>query len=126
MTFREALDEHLRAIRERDLSGLQATLPADELILISSDGRLFKTVAEFLELHRGWFAETSWSLDVTVVHTVESAALGVAVLLLDYRDNAPGREPLRQLSYLTLIFARRDGRWEMIHDQNTPIRSREN
>src|SRR5205807_2152100 len=95
MTFRETLDRHLRAIRERDLPGLLETLPADDLTLITSDGRLVRTTAEFVEMHRGWFAETAWSLDAVVVSLIESPEIGVAVLRLDYRDDAPSRPPLR-------------------------------
>jgi hypothetical protein len=123
MTFRQTLDRHLRAVRERDLPGLIQTLPADELTLITSDGRLVRTTAEFVEMHRGWFAETTWSLDAVVVSLVESPEIGVAVLRLDYRDDAPGRPPLREESYLSLVFALREGRWVMVQDQNTPIKS---
>ena len=123
MTFRETLDRHLRAIRERDLLGLLGTVAADELALITSDGRLVRTTAEFAEMHRGWFAETTWSLDAEVVNLVESPALGVVLLRLDYRDDPPGRPPVREQSYLSLVFALREGRWVMVQDQNTPIRS---
>ena len=123
MTFRETLDRHLRAIRERDLSGLIETLPADELTLITSDGRLVRTTAEFIAMHRGWFAETTWSLNAVVVSLVESSEIGVAVLHLDYRDSAPGRSPLQEESYLSLVFALRQDRWVMVQDQNTPIKA---
>lgn len=123
MTFRETLDRHLQAIRERDLPGLIATLPADELTLITSDGRLVRTASEFVEMHRGWFAESTWRLDAELVSLVESPEIGAAVLRLDYRDDAPGKAPVREASYLSLLFARREGRWVMIQDQNTPIRS---
>jgi hypothetical protein len=123
MTFRDTLDRHVRAIRERDLPGLIETLPAGELTLITSDGRLVRNAAEFVEMHRGWFAETTWSLDAEVVSLVESPEIGVAVLRLDYRDAAPGRAPLREESYLSLVFALRDGRWVMVQDQNTPIKA---
>lgn len=122
MTFRDTLDRHLRAIRNRDLPGLVATLPADELTLITSDGRLVRTTVEMVEMHRGWFASTTWSLDAEVVHLVESPEIGVAVLRLDYRDDPPGQPPIREASYLSLVFALRDGRWVMIHDQNTPVK----
>jgi hypothetical protein len=56
MSFRETLEEHLRAIRGRDLPALVATLPADALVLITADGRLERSVSRFLELHRDWFA----------------------------------------------------------------------
>src|SRR5437764_858733 len=123
MTFRETLDRHLRAIRGRDLPGLVETLPEGDLTLITSDGRLVRTAAEFVEMHRGWFAETTWSLDADVVSLVETPEIGVAVLRLAYRDDAPGRAPIREESYLSLVFALREGRWVMIQDQNTPIKS---
>jgi hypothetical protein len=124
MTFRETLDRHLLAIRGRDLAGLIETLPQGELTLITSDGRLVRTAGEFIEMHRGWFAETTWTLDAEIVSLTESPEIGVVVLRLDYRDNPPGRPALRQASYLSLVFARRDGRWVMIQDQNTPIKVR--
>jgi hypothetical protein len=124
MTFRETLDRHLLAIRGRDLAGLIETLPREELTLITSDGRLVRTASEFTEMHRGWFAEPAWTLSAEIVNLIESPEIGVAVVLLDYRDDTPGRPALRQASYLSLIFARRDGRWVMIQDQNTPIKAR--
>src|SRR4051794_12390024 len=123
MTFRETLDRHLRAIQERDLPGLIETLPADELTLITSDGRLVRTTAEFIEMHRGWFAQTTWLLDAAIVNLVESSEIGIAMIRLDYRDEAQGRPPLREESYLSLVFALREGRWVMVQDQNTPIKS---
>lgn len=123
MTFRDALDRHLRAIRERDLPGLIATLPADEVTLITSDGRLIRSVAEMVQMHKDWFAATTWMLDVEVVSLIESPRMGVAVLRLDYHDNPLGRPPIREASYLSLVFALRDGRWVMVQDQNTPIKA---
>jgi hypothetical protein len=124
MTFRETLERHLRALRERDLPALIETLPPDELTLITSDGRLVRTTTEFLDMHRGWFAETTWTLDATVVSLYESPEVGVVVLHLDYRDEKPGQAPIREESYLSLVFALREGRWVMVQDQNTPIRVR--
>jgi ketosteroid isomerase-like protein len=125
MTFREALDEHLRAIRARDLQALAQTLPADQLVLITSDGRLVTAVAEFLEMHRGWFEQKTWTLGTELVSLRESDSLGVAVFRLDYRDDPPSRSPVRETSYLTLVFARQGDRWVMVQDQNTPVRRKE-
>lgn len=123
MTFRETLDRHLRALRERNFAELRDTVAPDELTLIMADGRLVRTTAEFLELHRGWFTSTTWTLTPTVLHTVETPELALAVLHLDYRDDPPGAPPVRETSHLTLVFAFRAGRWLMVLDQNTPIRA---
>ena len=121
MTFQQTLDKHLRAIQERNLDSLAETLPDDELVLIMSDGRLVRKTAEFLELHRGWFESTSWSLESELVSRLETSDLAVAVLRLGYRDTPSGGEPIRQDSLLTLVFQRRPQGWVMVHDQNTPI-----
>src|SRR3954462_200699 len=104
MSIRATLEDHLRAIRERDLPALVATLPADELVLIMADGRLVRSVTQFVELHRGWFAQTSWSLATELVSLVESPELGVAVVHLDYHDQPPDASPIHETSFLTLVF----------------------
>lgn len=117
MDFRETLGRHLLAIEKRDLGTLAATL-ADPLILITSDGTLKRSKAEFLDAHRGWFGMPNWTLQAKPVEIYEGGSIGVAVLHLDYREE--GRTP--QQSYLTLVFEKRDGEWLMVQDQNTPIR----
>lgn len=121
-SFRDALGRHLLAIHERSLAALADTIAEDRLVLVMSDGRLVQTRKEFLELHRGWFAMTNWSLDVKPLEVIETPEMGVAVLRLDYRETAPDRTVSRQESLLTLVFERRAGQWVMVLDQNTPVK----
>jgi hypothetical protein len=124
MTFTETLDKHLRAIQDRDLTALTETLPDDgDLVLIMADGRLVRTVREFIDLHRAWFASPTWALAAAPVQTLEAPGLGVAVLRLDYRDAPAGGAPIHETSYLTLVFALRGPRWVLVQDQNTPVRT---
>jgi len=83
-----------------------------------ADGKLVRRTEEFLQAHRAWFAMGEWALDAEPVQLFETPELGVAVLRLDYREPPATRSE----SYLTLVFERRDGRWRMVLDQNTPIR----
>ena len=122
MTFHETLGRHLAAIREKDLPALAATVAPDRLVLITAEGRLVESAAEFLEMHRGWFAMDGWTLAAVPVEIFEGAELAVAVLRLDYREAVPDRPAVRQESFLTLVFARREDGWRMVQDQNTPIR----
>jgi uncharacterized protein (TIGR02246 family) len=125
VTFREALHAHLSAISRRDLAGLMATLPPreDPIVLITADGLLVRSVEQFERMHRDWFASRTWTLGAEVVEAFEADGLGLAVLRLDYRDDPAGGAPVRQASHLALAFARRDGRWVMVQDQNTPVRA---
>jgi uncharacterized protein (TIGR02246 family) len=123
MTFRETLEKHIRAIRERDLEALKETLPADELVLIMSDGRLVRSVQEFLAAHQGWFQQQSWSIEFEPVAIREAKDLGVATFHLVYRDTLPDGRRLHETSYLTLVFARQGDKWVMVQDQNTPVKN---
>jgi uncharacterized protein (TIGR02246 family) len=116
--FREALGRHLLAIQKKDLQALADTVAPDALLLITAQGQLVRSTAEFLELHRGWFAMDNWTLQAKPLEFIESGELCAAVLHLDYRE-APAT---RQESHLTLVFERRAGKWLMVLDQNTPIR----
>lgn len=122
MSFRATLSKHLRAIQARDLESLMDTVSPDELTLVMSDGQVVRSASEFARLHASWFESSSWTLDISQVMIIESASLGVATLLLEYRDDPEGRPPVRQNSILTLVFALREGIWLMVHDQNTPIK----
>jgi uncharacterized protein (TIGR02246 family) len=124
MTFRETLEKHLAAIRQRDFEALAETVAEDALVLITAEGRLVESAQEFLGMHRDWFAMDGWRLEATPVRLFEAPEMGVAVLRLEYREDPPDRPPVRQQSYLTLVFERRDGRWLMVQDQNTPVQKR--
>ena len=118
MNFRQTLAKHLRAIEERDLQALAETVAPERLVLIMADGKLVRATQEFLEAHRDWFAMANWTLRTDEVALFESTELAVAVLRLDYREPPD----VRSESYLTLVFQRRDGKWLMVQDQNTPIK----
>jgi ketosteroid isomerase-like protein len=118
MTFRDALEEHLRAIEARDLDALAATVAEKDLVLIMADGKLLRTTREFLDAHRTWFAMPGWTLQARELELLESTDLGVAVFELDYREPPA----IHSRSYLTLVFQKQQGRWRMVQDQNTPIK----
>jgi hypothetical protein len=56
------------------------------------------------------------------VEIYETAEMGVALLHLLYCEDAPQNPAVRQQSHLTLVFQKRNGKWLMVQDQNTPIK----
>src|SRR5205814_772248 len=95
------------------LLGLANTVIRPLLILLTPDGKLKRSKAEFVEAHRGWLAMKNWTLQAKPVEIYEGASLGVAVLHLDYCEDQKRSE-----SYLTLVFERRGEQWLMVQDQN--------
>lgn len=120
MDFRSALDAHLAAIRSRDLPAFLATVAQDEaLSLIMPNGALVRGFSGVTDLHQSWFADPDWSLDAELVRTLETAEMALALLLVDYRDRDAEGRPYERRYYLSLVFAKRDERWLLVHDQNT-------
>lgn len=122
MTFKETLEAHLTAIKDRNLDALIETLAPSQLTLVTANGELLETTDEFVGLHKEWFESSTWSLDSEVVHEHEGSDVGVAVILLDYQDVGEDGGAIRQHSYLTLIFAKQNDKWLLVQDQNTPIK----
>jgi ketosteroid isomerase-like protein len=122
MSFEQALQTHLRAIRERNVPAPAETI-ADDLTLVMSDGTLVRTAERFLSLHGDWFQSRTLTIETNVIRMVESPEMAMILLPLDFRNDPSGAPPVRESSYLTLMFARQGGRWVMSHDQITPVKS---
>ncbi len=122
IAFLDALQEHIDAIRHRDIRRFAATVASDELILVTADGEVIADGERFLDLHREWFASPGWALDAHLLSAREFGAVAMCVLRLEYRPTGDAAEPAEE-SILSLVFAARDGRWLLVHDQNTPIRT---
>jgi ketosteroid isomerase-like protein len=97
------------------------TVDPDEVVLVTSGGQVSTDPGRFLDLHRDWFASDGWTLDAELLHIREVGDVATAVLRLDYREARPDG-PVREESILSLVFHRRDGRWLLVQDQNTPVR----
>jgi ketosteroid isomerase-like protein len=123
MTFRETLDQHLQTIKDRDLRALGYTVPSDRVLLIRADGRVVETMPRFMELYEDWFDRARPSLDTEVVNVIETPDLGVAVVRLSYQDDSEDGRPVAESSHLSLVFQRRENKWNLVQEQNTPIRN---
>ena len=118
MRFADALERHLRAVRERDETALIETIDDDEIVLVTADGEVWFDPDIFLKRHRDWFADDGWRLQTEVLHTHEGSDLATALIRLDYHDVDGTTHP----SILHLVFRRDGERWLMVQDQNTPVR----
>jgi ketosteroid isomerase-like protein len=117
--FQQTLTAHVEAIRKRDLDGLLDTVTAtDRLTLIFPNGTLSDTRQAYVDFHRKWFAEQGWTMKMEPVSLLVRSELGIALMRTTYTDEAGSRQ-----GFLTLTFAREQGRWRLVFDQNTRIAS---
>jgi uncharacterized protein (TIGR02246 family) len=118
-TFREALDEHLEAIRARDVERFAATL-GDDVLVVDGKGAMTHGRDAVLASHTAWFRDRdAWTFDYDLVSTRELGDAGLALIEVTYRQT-PEAAPARFL--LSLLFARdAGGAWTFVYDQNTPL-----
>jgi uncharacterized protein (TIGR02246 family) len=116
-----AFAEHVAAVQARDLKRLAATLTAgDQLELILPNGTRTATKAAYLDFHKGFFAEKSWTIAFETLSKITSGDLAVITTRSTYRDTEDGK-PIVSHSIVTFTFRREMGAWKLIHDQNTRL-----
>ena len=119
----KTLDEHVRAIQTRDIAALERTLTSGgDLELILPNGKRTTAKADYLALHRDWFAATNWTWELEAVSIVATDDLAV-VTARTRNEETEGTSTAWAENWLTLTFRREDGAWRLVHDQNTRIRT---
>jgi ketosteroid isomerase-like protein len=116
--FSETLQIHMDAIRNRKLKELLATVD-DNVILILPDGTRMNSKKEFEQLHIGWFAETNWKMEMTILKKEVSEDIGH--VLIRYKYTEEGSVTVVRHTYLSMLFRKKSEQWLLIHDQNTRI-----
>ena len=120
MSFDEALENHLNAVRNRDLETFSKTLATDDkLTIILPNGSIMRGVNEIVDFHRNWFTDNDWALDLEPVHSWHSESTGCAIFKVIYNDVDATGTPYQLFYLLSLVFINQDGQWLLVHDQNT-------
>lgn len=122
MSFQQALERHLLAVKEHNIDAFCDTIATDgSLTMILPNGNLLDSYEEIMDLHREWFADQEWEMTTELVNTTETSEMATALLLVNYADVDEEGYPVQFQYFLNLIFANRNGKWLLIHDQNTII-----
>ncbi|MDY7094338.1 MAG: nuclear transport factor 2 family protein [Acidobacteriota bacterium] len=115
--FRKAVSVHVDAVQNRDLETLLDTITTGEdLTLIFPNGTTYSTRKEYVDFHREWFADESWTMEMVPESFLVRGDLGIALMRTTYTDEAGPRQAL-----LSLTFTREEGQWRLVFDQNTRI-----
>jgi uncharacterized protein (TIGR02246 family) len=115
-TLLEALEEHIDAIRERDIDRFAATLAKDDVRLVGGDGTTIEGRENAVAAHREWFMDDRWTFDPEILWTREEAGAAWALTRVNYREAQTSKQFL-----LLFLFVQEDGEWRLVYDQNTPI-----
>ncbi|MCM1989564.1 hypothetical protein [Oceanirhabdus seepicola] len=79
MNFKETLDLHLQSISNKNFDLFISTVCLDKITLIMPNGSLINNYDNFITLHKNWFSDPDWSLNYTLINTVESSEMSSAL-----------------------------------------------
>lgn len=116
-SFPSVLQQHLAAIKDRDLESYMMTVaPEESQLMILPDGSSWNSRAEIRAGHAAWFADQSWQFNTSLVRQELTEHWGLVVYRVTVdRPAKPGSPFL-----LSMLFApEKNGCWYLQHDQNT-------
>ncbi len=120
MEFKDALNIHLEAIKNRDIDGFKKTIvPDDRLTVILPNGSLIKGYDNIIKFHENWFKDMDWSINFSVINKLIGSDLSSALIEVKYNDVNEEKEAYHLEFYLNLIFSKENSNWLLIYDQNT-------
>ena len=119
---RAAIERHMAAVPARDMASLVDTITAGErLLLIFPDGTTLTTRQEYLDFHRDWFADPTWTFEAEILSIDQRPGYAKALTRYAFDPDGPAGETAPRSSLLTLGFALENGQWRLVHDQNTRL-----
>lgn len=116
-----AFAEHVKAVQSRDLAALERTITSGEqLTLILPNGVQTATRQAYVDFHKQFFAEKTWTIQFEPVSRAVGPDFAVLTTKSLYQDIVDGK-PYRSRSWVTFTFRKESGQWRLIHDQNTRL-----
>ena len=113
--------EHVKAVQSRDLAALERTITSgDQLTLILPNGVQTATRQAYVDFHKQFFAEKTWTIEFEPVSRAVGPDFAVLTTKSLYQDIVDGK-PYRSRSWVTFTFRKESGQWRLIHDQNTRL-----
>jgi hypothetical protein len=115
--FDQALKSHLASIASRDINAFKEGLSLDDtLYTVVQNGHAFTKRSELIAMHEQWFKDSNWIWKGEVVHKVVGEDMAMALIRYEYQAK-PEDEPFS--TWLVYVFQLQDGKWRIVHDQNT-------
>ena len=116
------MQKHLDAVSNRDLQSLESTLtPEGNMQLILPGSEIIKSNEAFMQYHKEWFEDTTWTFDTKILNSKAGNILGMAVTEIIYRE--PERDGLPYFNRMIVSYdlEKREGKWYVIKDHASSV-----
>ena len=124
--FIKALQKHLNAVSDKDLTTLKSTLsPKGNMELLLPSQKLMNK-AEFIEMHADWFKDTTWTFDTKIISSTVGSKIGVATIESMYKEPERNGKPYFNKMHVSYTLENIDGNWFVIKDHACSIEKTQN
>lgn len=121
-SFTTAMRKHLDAVENRDVAALQSTMaPTGTLYFLLDKRPLSTTSTSFMDFHREWFKDSTWTINFKILHTAIDDNLGVAITESMYKEPNRDGKPYYHKMHVSYTQQKIDGQWYVIMDQASSI-----
>jgi len=116
------LEKHLDAVSNKDLAALKTTMsPEGKMHLILPQTEIISSVDSFMNFHKEWFKDTSWTFETEILHTDIGDKFGMAITEIMYREPDRNGKPYFNRMIVTYGLEKINGNWYIIQDHASSL-----
>ena len=120
--FKATLKKHLDAVSNKDLATLESTLsPKGNMELVLPNEAIKHTVKDFVDMHREWFQDSTWTFETKILNTHIGQSLGAATVESLYQEPNRNGKPYFNKMAITYVLQKTDHQWFVIKDHASSI-----
>ena len=121
-SFKSVLIKHLKAVRNKDLVSLKATMsPKGNMELILPSSETLYSVDKFMAFHKEWFSSPNWTFEAKILSTNSGKNIAVATTEVMYKEpNRNGKAYFNRM-IVSYTLEKIDGKWYIIKDHASSI-----
>jgi len=120
--FTTTMQKHLDAVSNKDLNSLKSTMSPDgRMQLILPGEEIRSSVDSFMEFHRNWFQDTTWTFETKVLNQEIGQDFGMAIVEVIYREPERDGEPYFNRMIVSYDLQRINKEWYIIKDHATSV-----
>lgn len=120
--FISTMQKHLDAVTNKDLETLKSTMsPNGEMQLILPGEEIMDTSEKFLEFHKEWFKDTTWTFETKIVNTDIGKDFGMAITEIIYREPNRDGGPYFNRMIVSYDLKKINGKWYIVKDHASSV-----
>jgi len=117
---KESINALFKAIEQKDMNTVKSFLPGEgPMSVILNDGSVVEEIDDLLEFFQEWFQEDEWTMSHDLVFVEESPEMAFGVLDGDYSSKDEDGNDFTVNVMTTCIMRKVDGKWVLVHFQQT-------